>query len=166
MTLVSVGNAKQPFDRLLDLVECNVDCLPQPVRVQHGHTPFNSNKCEAIPFMDMEEFCRNVHESVVLITHAGAGTVIHALQAGRIPAVMPRLAANNEHVDNHQLEMAKALADEGKVVLLEDDADFKEVVRRVQQLQTEFSDRCQTDMLSMLDICLSRYANQITKTGI
>lgn len=116
-TFVSVGNAKQPFRRLLDAVARLADVFPKPVLVQHGHTPFISDRCKAVAFLGMEEFEASVREAELVILHAGAGSIIHALQVGKVPVVVPRLAEYGEHVNNHQMELARALADTGQVVV-------------------------------------------------
>lgn len=116
-TFVSVGNAKQPFRRLLDAVARLADVFPKPVLVQHGHTPFISTRCKAVSFLGMEEFEASVREAELVILHAGAGSIIHALQAGKVPVIVPRLAEYGEHVNNHQLELARALAGTGQVIV-------------------------------------------------
>ena len=65
--------------------------LPGLVVVQSGHNPaFVSRVCEVRPFLKMEEFEARVAAATLVIAHAGAGTVVHALAAGRVPVVMPR----------------------------------------------------------------------------
>lgn len=123
-TFVSVGNAKQPFNRLLDAVLRIIPNLPRPVIVQHGHSPFLATDCIARPFVETAEFSHFVAEAQLLILHAGAGSVIHAIQAGKIPVVMPRRAKYREHVDDHQLEFSRALAAAGKVVVAEEPDDL------------------------------------------
>lgn len=122
-TFVSVGNAKQSFVRLLDAVAACADQLPQPVVIQHGHTPFIHSACEAHPFLDMDLFVSYVREAAVVIVHAGAGSVLHAIREGKVPIVMPRRAEFGEHVDDHQQELAAALAGEGKIVVVDDNAE-------------------------------------------
>jgi UDP-N-acetylglucosamine transferase subunit ALG13 len=68
----------------------------------------------------MAEFSRCITEADLVILHGGAGSVIHAIHAGKIPVVMPRLAKYGEHVDDHQVEFARALAREGKIILAEE----------------------------------------------
>ncbi|MFH1635548.1 MAG: hypothetical protein ABIG63_16275, partial [Chloroflexota bacterium] len=75
MTFVSVGNATQPFNRLLDQVLRIASTLPQPVVVQHGSSTFRGAGCIPRQFMEMEEFGQFVSEAELLILHAGAGSV-------------------------------------------------------------------------------------------
>lgn len=120
-TFVSVGNATQPFRRLLDAVCQLARQLPQPVFVQHGAAQdFGCPNCGGVAFMDMQAFEQQIAAAELLILHAGAGSVIHAVRAGRVPVVMPRRGSLGEHVDDHQLEFARELAATGKVVIAYD----------------------------------------------
>jgi beta-1,4-N-acetylglucosaminyltransferase len=120
-TFVSVGNATQPFARLLEAVCELAPRLPQPVFVQFGSArTFRCPSCSGAAFVEMAEFERRVGEAELLILHAGAGSVIHAVRAGKMPVVMPRLASLGEHVDDHQLEFARQLEKTGKVLVAHD----------------------------------------------
>lgn len=119
-TFVSVGNGTQPFDRLLQAVSGISAQLPQPVIVQHGSTPFSGKGCQSKTFVEMNEFGRLIEMSELLILHAGAGSVINAVRAGKVPVVVPRMAARGEILDDHQLGFARAMAAAGRVVLVEE----------------------------------------------
>lgn len=134
-TFVSVGNATQPFPRLLDAVFKIAPRLPQPVVIQHGSTPVANTDCFAAPFIAMAEFERLVSEAELLILHAGAGSVIHAVRAGKVPVLMPRRAQFGELVDDHQLEFARALAQTGRVILAEQVGDLGSAVDTALSLQ-------------------------------
>ena len=126
---MTVGNARQPFGRLLRAVAAVVDELPQPVFVQSGTTAFEDDRCEIVPFLTMREFERRIAESSLTIMHAGAGSVIHAVQAGKVPVVMPRLASEGEHVDSHQAEFARELARVGRIVMIDQAAALPAAAR-------------------------------------
>jgi UDP-N-acetylglucosamine transferase subunit ALG13 len=160
-TFVSVGNATQPFRRLLDEVARLAAVLPQPVVVQHGATPFQADACRALPFVDMNEFERLVASAELLILHAGAGSVIHAVRAGKVPVVMPRRALYGEHIDDHQIEFARALAAAGRVVVADDAAQLRDAVQRALLLQREMGKVSSTStMLKLIDETLSSYARR------
>lgn len=127
-TLVSVGNARQPFERLLDAVAAVLEDLPAPVIVQHGHTPFQTKTAIARPFLEMTEFAQLVDAAGLLIMHAGAGSLLYALQSGKTPVVMPRRAAHREHVDDHQTELASELARRGSIILVNDANELRTAV--------------------------------------
>jgi UDP-N-acetylglucosamine transferase subunit ALG13 len=73
----------------------------------------------------------------LLIVHAGAGSVIHAIRAGKVPVVMPRRKALGEHMDDHQAEFAAALEQTGHVVVAHDAAGLAAAIERALALQCE-----------------------------
>lgn len=132
-TFVSVGNATQPFERLLSAVVEIAHSLPQPVIVQHGNTPFSGGGgCIEKSFVNPEDFQRLLTEAELVIMHAGAGSVIHAILAGKVPIVVPRRGIFDELIDDHQMEFASALAETGKVILVKETGCLIDAVRHAQ----------------------------------
>jgi UDP-N-acetylglucosamine transferase subunit ALG13 len=56
------------------------------------------------------EFVTHLNESDVVISHAGVGSILSILDSGKFPILIPRLAENSEHIDNHQLEIASVVS--------------------------------------------------------
>lgn len=123
-TFVALGNATQPFPRLIAAVSTAFDRLPQPVFVQHGRTPLEDPRLAGEAFLAMDAFVQRIEQARLVVCHAGAGTVLHALWAGKTPVVMPRRARLGELVDDHQAEFAHALARLGRVRLAESAAEL------------------------------------------
>lgn len=119
-TFVSVGNAHQPFARMLTAVSANFEALPPPVVVQHGHTPFADKRCRCVPFFEMSTFDVMMARSKLIIVQAGGGGVLQALKRGKVPVIVARRHALGEHIDDHQVSWARALAGTSRVILLED----------------------------------------------
>ena len=162
-TFVSIGNAHQPFPRLLREVCRIAPDLPQPVLVQYGHTPFDCAQCQAKAFLDMDQFARQAVAAELLILHAGAGSVIHAIGAGKVPVVMPRRVGLGEHVNDHQLEFARALSQAGKIVLVEAvehlGAAAAEALQRQRASTTPALVRPASKMVKLVDDALRSYAD-------
>ncbi len=160
-TFVSVGNATQPFTRLLGSVLDMASKLPQPVVVQHGNSPFAGTGCISLPFVDMAGFSSYIAGAELLILHAGAGSVIHAVKAGKIPVVMPRRAQYGEIVDDHQVEFVRALSAINKVVVAEEPDQLWAAVERALALQKKIEQRESGNMLlRLVDETLAAYAVQ------
>lgn len=132
-TFVSLGNTKQNFSRLLNMIESQLDFLPNPVLVQCGHTPFSSTKCKVIEFVNMDFFVRQINHAEILMLHAGAGSVLHAIKSGKYPIIMPRRAKFGEHVNDHQVGFAKALHALGKAIMVEDTKNLEQAIITVRQ---------------------------------
>ncbi|HSN22225.1 MAG TPA: glycosyltransferase [Usitatibacter sp.] len=128
-TFVTLGNMNQPFPRLLAGVEALAAELPRPIVAQRGNTPYASQVLELVDFLPPERFAELVRTARVLVMHAGAGSIIHALQAGRTPVVMPRSAALGEAIDDHQAELADAFAREARLFVAHDARGLAAAVR-------------------------------------
>jgi UDP-N-acetylglucosamine transferase subunit ALG13 len=161
-TFVSVGNAYQPFTRLIHAVTSIAPALPQPVVVQHGHTPFDSVECRGVAFLDMRAFESAVGEAEVVILHAGAGSVIHALGAGKAPVIMARRAELGEHVDDHQVEFARELALTGRVVVLAHSAELWAAIERARALSANVA-RSEPPVVKMVAAILADAARHRLK---
>ncbi len=160
-TFVTVGNATQPFRRMLDAVAAIARELPQPVFVQSGSTPFQAEGCAGAPFLAMDEFASRVAESTLLITHAGAGSVITAVRAGKVPVVVPRRMRFGEHVDDHQVEFARELAATGRIVVANEAAELLPAVREALARQDGAQpDREASAMVGLIADVLRRHASR------
>ncbi|MGR6967526.1 glycosyltransferase [Geodermatophilus sp. URMC 61] len=55
-------------------------------------------------------------EADLVVTHAGVGSALTALETGRCPLLLPRRRSFGEHTDDHQVEIARELAARGLAV--------------------------------------------------
>ena len=87
MIFVTVGNATQGFRRLIDAVDKLAEEVmfgDEAVFIQSGNNPmFFPSHCKHQPFLFMDEFAAKVQEANLIICHAGAGTFLHVIRAGR-----------------------------------------------------------------------------------
>lgn len=130
-TFVSVGTHSEPFDRLLRAVDRAVadGALPRPCQVQAGTSNFTSSRMTAMRTMPPAEFERCVGAAEFIVGHCGAGLVSSALRAGHRPILMARRVELQEHVDDHQYQLARKLASLDLAVLVETSID-REVVEK------------------------------------
>ena len=106
--LVTLGTWRQPFDRLVRQL---LKILPDDVEVvwQTGHTDVSDLSITPVPWLTPEELHRELATCDVVVTHAGMGAALDALEAGRLPVVVPRMKAAGEQIDDHQSELAEEL---------------------------------------------------------
>jgi UDP-N-acetylglucosamine--N-acetylmuramyl-(pentapeptide) pyrophosphoryl-undecaprenol N-acetylglucosamine transferase len=110
--VVTLGTWQQPFRRL---VERLVRIIPRDVETlwQTGFTDVAGLPIDARPWVPQNQLSVAMAEADVVITHAGMGTVLDALDARRLPIVVPRQAHLGEQIDDHQVDLASALARRG-----------------------------------------------------
>jgi UDP-N-acetylglucosamine transferase subunit ALG13 len=123
MILVTVGASMFAFDRLMRAVETLT--VDEPLVVQHGPAALARPDARCISYMPIEELAGLVREARMVITHAGAGSILLALTNGKRPVVVPRLRTFGETVDDHQLDSARRFAKAGLVTAVEDMADLQ-----------------------------------------
>ena len=64
---------------------------------------------------------KNVANARIVITHGGPASFIMPLQIGKTPIVVPRQHQFNEHVNDHQVEFARNVAQRmGTIIPVED----------------------------------------------
>lgn len=126
MILVTVGTSTTPFDRLLRAVEPLA--AGEELVVQHGPSPVRPSGARCVETLPFEELAALVGSARAVVTHAGVGTVLACLGAGRTPVVVPRRAALGEAVDDHQVELGRRLARLGVVTLVEDESELAAAV--------------------------------------
>ena len=114
---VSLGTIKPfRFDALVDAVRDRMR-PGDAVTWQLGVTTRDDLPGTVAQELRAAEFDELVAGSDVFVTHAGVGTLMRALELGVRPVVVPRLARRGEHVDDHQLQVARELDSRGLVLL-------------------------------------------------
>ena len=134
MIFLAVGTQKFPFDRLLmetdSLIERGI--LTEEVFAQTGtckYTPVHFGYEGMLP---KEDFEKRIRECSLLITHSGVGTIISGIKAKKPVIVMPRLKKYGEHVDDHQLDIAKAFSDRGLVLMCGDGDSLGDSIKKAE----------------------------------
>jgi UDP-N-acetylglucosamine transferase subunit ALG13 len=125
LILLSVGTHRQPFPRALDLVE-PLARQGIEVIVQHGSTVPRPDMPNTTWFelMAFDELVETMARADNVICHAGVGTIMTALQQGHTPVVIPRQARHDEHVDDHQLEIAMRFVERDLIRCVNSETDL------------------------------------------
>ncbi|WP_419815546.1 glycosyltransferase [Glacieibacterium sp.] len=103
MIFVSVGSM-MPFDRLVQAVDAWAAAHPgTPVLAQIGNGKFEPRHAKFVRLMPVADYRRAVAEASLFVAHAGMGSIITAIEAGKPLLMLPRLQALGEHNTDHQL---------------------------------------------------------------
>lgn len=121
-TFVAVGTRPEPFDRLLRAVDEAVGAgiLPAPVVVQSGSSRYRPRHFDPVPWLAPDQVEAAAASARYVVCHSGSGIIGAALRSGRRPLVVPRRRDHGEHVDDHQVQIARKLESMGLAVALED----------------------------------------------
>jgi UDP-N-acetylglucosamine transferase subunit ALG13 len=96
------------FDALVDSI-LSTGLADSRTVWQLGSTTREALPGTAVTQMGATEFEDCARAADVVITHAGVGTIMYLLELGVFPVVVPRRAKRNEHVDDHQTQIAGLL---------------------------------------------------------
>lgn len=110
MIFVVLGTQKFQLNRLLQELDFLIERgkIQEEVYAQIGNSDYIPRHYTYERFLDKETFEQVVAQARLVITHSGVGSIISALNAGKKVIVYPRLAKYAEHVDDHQLDIARA----------------------------------------------------------
>jgi UDP-N-acetylglucosamine transferase subunit ALG13 len=123
----TVGSSPVGFARMMHALEV---VSPEELTVQHGPAPVPPGAVgyDFLPFGRIVELMRDAD---VVVSHAGVGSIMCALQAGHVPIVFPRYERFGETVDDHQAELAAALAERGTVIVASDGHELLQAIASV-----------------------------------
>jgi UDP-N-acetylglucosamine transferase subunit ALG13 len=123
MIFVTVGTHEQQFNRLVEYIDKlkGEGTIKEDVVVQTGFSTYEPKHCQwskLFPYQNMVKF---VTEARIVISHGGPSSFIMPLQLSKVPIVVPRQKMYNEHVNNHQVDFSKAVAElQGNIIVADE----------------------------------------------
>ncbi len=139
MIFVTVGTHTQGFERLIKAMDELVGSgkIKENVVMQIGNTKYEPKNCEYFRFESFKKILELNRSARVIITHAGAGCIITALQFGKTLIIVPRYKKFGEHVNDHQCDLASALDKERKAINVSDISSLEAALKSVSRLAKE-----------------------------
>lgn len=115
MILVSVGTEQFPFNRLMQWLELLIqqELINEDIVVQYGTCTFLPSGTTVYRLVKEETFRSLIRKARVVIAHCGEGTVLLLDEMQQPFILVPRSVRYQEHVDDHQVELALALTEMG-----------------------------------------------------
>ncbi|WP_262693634.1 glycosyltransferase [Kordiimonas aquimaris] len=136
MIFATVGT-QLPFDRLITSLEkwslkqnvsgCFAQVGPEGKVPQH---------IESAATLTPLQFAKQVADCKVIVSHAGMGTILTALQHCRPIIVMPRLVKFGEHRNDHQLATVSNLEDREGIHVARSEDELFEKLDAIASLET------------------------------
>lgn len=153
MILVLLGTQNNSFVRLLESIELNVKngVIKDKVIVQAGFTKFSSDKIKIFDFVPKEKLAEFEDEADLIITHAGVGSIVSALKKGKKVIVVPRLKKYNEHVNNHQIQIARRFKQEGYVKYVMNMKYLGKTIKLMEKFEPKKYQNEQSNVISIIE---------------
>ena len=131
MIFVTVGTHEQPFNRLLQKIDelKEKGIINEEVIMQTGFSTYEPKYCTWSSLLPYSQMVQNVKEARIVITHGGPASFIMPLQIGKTHIVVPRQKQFDEHVNNHQVDFSKAVAERmGTIITVVDINDLENTI--------------------------------------
>ena len=129
MIFVTVGNT-DPFDRLLRGVDDWIasQSIQEEVFAQIGKSHYQSKHFQAVQFLTPAEYRRYFEAARFVISHAGMGSIITAIDLNKYIVVMPKRASLGEQRNEHLLATARHFQRYRRIRVAENEQDLSQVV--------------------------------------
>lgn len=150
MIFVTVGTHYLGFERLIKKVDEIATRTDEEIVAQIGSTNYKPKNIKYFSFVEEEnkilELCKN---SRVIVSHAGAGTLLTIFQYKKPLVVVPRLKKYNEHIDDHQLELTEVISKKGLASVIYDIENLEDVLNN-SNTETNYTDRSNGNLTTFL----------------
>lgn len=137
MIFVTVGTHEQPFNRLVQEID-NLKrdgVITEDVIMQTGYSTYEPKYCKWDKLIPYKQMIKNVEDARIVITHGGPASFIMPLQIGKTPIVVPRQKKFDEHVNDHQVEFARNVAERmGTIITVEDITQLGKIITNYDQI--------------------------------
>lgn len=138
MIFVTVGTHEQPFNRLVQEID-NLKrdgVITEDVIIQTGYSTYEPKYCQWDKLIPYKQMIKNVEDARIVITHGGPASFIMPLQIGKTPIVVPRQKKFDEHVNDHQVEFARNVAQRmGTIIPVEDVTKLKHIILHYDEIK-------------------------------
>lgn len=163
MIFVTIG-FQLPFDRLIKAMdEITPKLHNTKVIAQVSKTEYKVQNMEALDFVLPTEFNRYFEDSKLIVSHAGMGTILSALENGRPIVVMPRLKKYNEVNTDHQLATAKSFEKLNYIHVAYDENELQEKIVEVMNGDLKPLHTISKYASDQLINSISRFISEVTK---
>lgn len=159
MIFVSVGT-QLPFPRMIDIIDTWAGQHRTEKIVAQIAEKRALNYIEATDFLTANIFKKYISQADIIVSHAGMGNIITALEYGKPIIIFPRKAVLNEHRNDHQVATAKKFSNHPMVYVTEDFDSFTKVMQLASNLKTNKADRNKSNELIKLNNYLSGVVNE------
>ena len=129
MIFFTVGTEQFPFQRMIDAADLVAQALPdEEVFIQIADNPEVPKVARYERWLSFHEFAQRVKDARIVVTHAGAGSLLACAWNDKVAITAPRLHKYGEHVDAHQCELAEKMAELSHAIIGETAEDLCRLV--------------------------------------
>lgn len=159
MIFLTTGTYPLPFDRIIRMTEKALErnLITDTIIAQTGHCKYIPRKMNHFATIDKIDFDKYMRQADFIISHAGVGSIVGALELKKPILVVPRLKVFNEHVNDHQLFTAKKFEELGHVLAAYSEDDFFKMLCKVRQ----FKPNARKSKVDLVSKCIGQFIEKL-----
>ena len=127
MILITIGT-QLPFDRLIRIMDELAPQLGEEIIAQIRGRDCKPRHIKTVDLLPPDKFAALFDRARIVVSHAGIGTILMALQKDKPIIIFPRIAALGEHRNEHQLATAKRFQKMGVLNVAWDEKELSEML--------------------------------------
>ena len=155
MIFVTVGSRPYPFDRLFIKLDELYDkgFLKEEMFAQIGSSMYRPINYSYKDYISQEEFNKRIQDASIVVSHGASGSIMKALNAGKKVIAASRLEKYGEHVNDHQIQNNKTLADNGYVLMVNPELDnLEDCFRKIYEQRDELKRWENNDPMAIINL--------------
>jgi len=127
MIFATVGT-QHSFDRFVEILDSLASTIDEEIIVQNISGRYEPKHLKTVDFIEPDEYSRLFGEARLIVSHAGMGTIISALEQQKPIVIFERLGSLGEHRNEHQHFTAMKMNELGYVYAAYDRKQLEELL--------------------------------------
>lgn len=157
MIFVTVGTQKFQLNRLLEILDCEE--IEEEIFAQIGCSTYKPKHFKSQKFLTQKDFLKYMENASIVITHAGVGSILTAMDFDKPILVFPRLKKYGEHVDDHQLQIAQTFMEKKYIMMYSEDKSLIEQIEAVKNMNRNYYKSSNKRYIKFLDRYMKKLKN-------
>ncbi|MBY6037097.1 glycosyltransferase family 28 [Fictibacillus nanhaiensis] len=165
MIFVTVGTQKFQFDRLFKELDRLVEkgIIKDEIIAQAGFTNYKPIHFKTVGLVSAEKMDEWIANSRFVLSHAGTSSIIKSLAMDKKVVVVPRLMKYEEHVDNHQLEIAEVFEKKNLISVVHDIENLEEIITNIEKEKFSTYHFDNSKLINDIDDYLGKLQDQLKR---
>jgi len=143
MIFVTIGTHSQSFNRLLEEIDRLIGekMIKEKIFVEIGNSNYKPKNYKYTKLLPFERYQNMMAKSDIVIAHGGLGSIMDALKNNKKLIIVPRRKKFDEHVDDHQMQIAGVMEKSGRAIAVYDIKYLEMAIKKVKKLKTKRKQR-------------------------
>jgi UDP-N-acetylglucosamine transferase subunit ALG13 len=157
MIFVTVGTDNHQFNRLLEEIDNLIKegKIKEKVIAQIGYSTYEPKYYKYFRFAPFKKILELNRKARIIISHAGAGSIITALEYNKPLILVPRMKKFGEHIDDHQIQIAKELRKKGKAIVVFNIKYLGNVIQKIRMKKYKKTKKKQSKIIKIISNYIS-----------